>query len=38
MPQVIDINEVPAPSGERHVVARLDEPLGVCSEVVLVGL
>ena len=38
MPQVIDINEVPAPSGKRYAVAWLDEPLDVYGKVVLVGL
>ena len=37
MPQVIDINEVPAPSGKRYAVAWLDEPLDVYGKVVLVG-
>ena len=38
MPQIIDINEVPAPSGKRYAVAWLDEPLDACGKVVLVGL
>ena len=38
MPRVIDINEVPAPSGKRYAVAWLDEPLDVYGNVVLVGL
>lgn len=38
MPQIIDINEVPAPSGRRYAVAWLDEPLDDCGEVLLVGL